>query len=172
MKLKRTYSSREVASLTGLTARQLQLWDASGLVAAAIPTHKTDAGGYTERRYTPIELFELLVLADLRRRGFSVHQLHEILGILRRRFGARLFDATGGGGRVQLLTDGRDIYARTDRGEFFNLLHEPTQPLLVIGNEGLLKELNSTLRTGRARKRARPASGAGKSLRGRRPGGE
>jgi DNA-binding transcriptional MerR regulator len=71
MRLKRTYSSREVASLTGLTARQLQLWDASGLMAAAIPTHRTDAGGYTERRYTPIELFELLVLGDLRRRTRS-----------------------------------------------------------------------------------------------------
>jgi len=170
MKLKRTYSSREVASLTGLTARQLQLWDASGLVAATIPAHKTDAGGYTERRYTPIELFELLVLADLRRRGFSVHQLHQILEILQRRFGARLFDATGGGGRVQLLTDGRDIYARTDRGEFFNLLQE--QPLLVVGNEGLLKALSSTLRTGKPRKRAKRASGSGKSLRGRRPDGE
>src|SRR2546425_7263966 len=118
MKLKRTYSSREVASLTGLTARQLQLWDASGLVAATIPPHRTDAGGYTERRYTPIELFELLVLADLRRRGFSVHQLHRILEILKERFGARLFDATGGSGRVRLLTDGRDVYARTERGEF------------------------------------------------------
>jgi DNA-binding transcriptional MerR regulator len=172
MKLKRTYSSREVASLTGLTARQLQLWDASGLVAATVPTHKTDAGGYTERRYTPIELFELLVLADLRRRGFTVHQLHEILETLQRRFGARLFDATGGGGHVQLLTDGRDIYARTDQGDFFNLLHEPTQPLLVVGNEGLLKELSSTLRTSRPRKRAKRASGSGKYLRGRRPDAE
>src|SRR5215467_6198793 len=169
MKLKRTYSSREIASLTGLTARQLQLWDQSGLVAAAIPTHKTDAGGYTERRYTPIELFELLVLADLRRRGFSVHQLHQILEVLRHRFGARLFDATGGGGRVQLLTDGRDIYARTDRGEFFNLLHQPTQPLLVVGNEGLLKELSSSLRPARGRKRTKRLNESGKSARGRRP---
>jgi DNA-binding transcriptional MerR regulator len=169
MKLKRTYSSREVASLTGLTARQLQLWDASGLLAATVPAHKTDAGGYTERRYTPIELFELLVLADLRRRGFTVHQLHEILETLRRRFGARLFDATGGGGRVQLLTDGRDIYARTDSGEFFNLLKEPTQPLMIVGNEGLLRELSSSLRP---RRRAKRASGSGKYLRGRRPDGE
>ena len=169
MKLKRTYSSREVASLTALTARQLQLWDASGLMSAAISSHKTDAGGYTERRYTPIELFELLVLADLRRRGFSVHQLHEILEILRTRFGARLFDATGGGGRVQLLTDGRDIYARTDDGQFFNLLKEPTQPLMIVGNEGLLRELSSSLRP---RKRAKRASGSGKSLRGRQPDGE
>src|SRR3954467_4871371 len=118
MRLKRTYSSREVASITGLTARQRRWWDAGGLRSPRIPAHKTDAGGYTERRYTPIELFELLVLADLRRRGFTVHQLDEILETLRRRFNARLFDATGGGGRVQLLTDGRDIYARTTSGEF------------------------------------------------------
>src|SRR6476646_2299360 len=135
MKLKRTYSSREVASLTGLTARQLQLWDQSGLAAAAIPPHKTDAGGYTERRYTPIELFELLVLADLRRRGFTIQQLHATLAALSDHFGVRLLDATGGGGAVQLLTDGPEIYARTARGQFFNRLTTPTQPLLAIGDE-------------------------------------
>src|SRR5436309_7938328 len=106
MRLKRTYGSREVAALTGLTARQLQLWDAGGLLSPTVPSRRTELGGYTERRYTPIELFELLVLADLRRRGFSVHQLHELLRILREQFGERLFDATGGGGTVQLLTDG------------------------------------------------------------------
>jgi DNA-binding transcriptional MerR regulator len=100
MRLKKTYSSREVASLTGLSARQLQVWDAGGLLSPAIPPHRTEAGGYTERRYTPIELFELLVLADLRRRGFSVHQLHQLLRILREQFGHRLFDATGGGASV------------------------------------------------------------------------
>ena len=82
MKLKQTYSSREVAALTGLTARQLQLWDAGGLLSPAIPPHRTAAGGYTERRYTPIELFELLVLADLRRRGFTVAELHAIVDAL------------------------------------------------------------------------------------------
>ena len=141
MRLKKTYSSREVAALTGLTARQLQVWDASGLMAPTIRPHRTEAGGYTERRYTPIELFELLVLGDLRRRGFSVQQLHTILRILREQFGQRLFDATGGGGSVQLLTDGEEIYARTTGGQFFTLLRSPGQPLLAIGNEGLLKEL-------------------------------
>src|ERR1700730_16380583 len=96
MRLKRTYGSREVAALTGLTARQLQVWDAGGLLSSAIPSHRTAAGGYTERRYTPIDLFELLVMADLRRRGFSVQQLHTIVRVLREQFGARLFEATGG----------------------------------------------------------------------------
>jgi DNA-binding transcriptional MerR regulator len=158
MRLKRTYSSREVAALTGLTARQLQMWDVGGLLPAAIPTRRTAAGGYTERRYSPIELFELFVLADLRRRGFTVHQLHQVLDALKLHFSTRLFDATGGGGPVQLLTDGRDIYARTRRGEFYNLLKAPDQPLLAIGGEDLLKELGGKVR---ARK-------SGKSSRGRR----
>jgi DNA-binding transcriptional MerR regulator len=153
MRLKRTYSSREVAALTGLTARQLQLWDAGGLLSPAIASHKTAAGGYTERRYTPIELFELLVLADLRQRGFTVQQLHTILRILADQFGTRLFDATGGGGPVALLTDGREIYARTAGGQFFNLLKTPKQPLLAIGDEGLLKELRGKVRK---KKRKRP----------------
>ena len=153
MKLKKTYGSREVAALTGLTARQLQVWDTSGLISSAIPSHRTAAGGYTERRYTPIDLFELLVLADLRRRGFSVHQLHLILRVLSDQFSTRLFDATGGGGPVQLLTDGQAIFARTSRGEFFNLLKTPSQPLLVVGDEGLLRELSGKVRR---TKKARP----------------
>jgi DNA-binding transcriptional MerR regulator len=150
VRLKHTYSSREVAAQTGLTARQLQVWDASGLMPPTVRPHKTAAGGYTERRYTPIEVFELLVLADLRRRGFSVQQLHAIVRLLKEKFGQRLFDATGGGGSVQLLTDGRDIYARTASGAFFNLLRAPSQPLLVIGNDDKLRQL-----TGHARTRSR-----------------
>ncbi len=157
MRLKKTYSSREVAALTGLTARQLQLWDAGGLLSPTVPSHKTDAGGYTERRYTPIELFELLVLADLRRRGFTINQLHQMMHILAEQFGQRLFDATGGGGSVQLLTDGREIYARTGDGAFYNLLKSPGQAMLVVGNEGVLKMLGGRVRA-KGRKAPRPAS--------------
>ncbi len=158
MRLKRTYSSREVAAITGLSARQLQLWDSTGLVEPAMRPHRTAAGGYTERRYTPIDLFELAVLADLRHRGFTVHQLHDIIRVLKEQFGTRLFDATGGSGRVQLLTDDREIYARTDSGEVFNLLRTPTQPMLVIGEAGVLKELGGRIRP---RRRARRAGRAG-----------
>ena len=169
MKLKKLYSSREVAQLTGLSARQLQWWDKRKLFPPAIPSQKTAAGGFTERRYTPIELFELLVLADLRQRGFTVQQLHAIVRNLHDEFSQRLFDATGGGGSVQLLTDGREIYARTARGEFFNLLATPTQPLLIIGNEAALKELSGKLRT---RKKKKKITESEKSSPGRRPASE
>jgi len=146
--------------LTGLTAKQLQVWDRDGLLPPAVPPHRTPAGGYTERRYTPIDLFELMVLADLRKRGFSVSQLLAIVRALRQHFGTKLFTATGEGGPVRLLTDGREIYARTAAGEFFNLLRAPTQPLLVVGTEGLLKELSGRMR--RRNKGRKRAEGAGK----------
>ena len=47
---------------------------------------------------------------------------------------------------MQLLTDGREIYARTTEGAFYNLLKAPDQPLLVVGNDGLLKELGGKVR--------------------------
>jgi DNA-binding transcriptional MerR regulator len=166
MRLKQTYSSREVTGLTGLSARQLQLWDASGLMAPSIPPRRTAAGGYTERRYTPIELLELFVLSDLRARGFTIQQLHTLVRSLADHFAVGLYEATGGGGKITLLTDGSDIYARTESGEFYNVLKAPTQPLLVLGTAGegaLLKTLGK-LKESRSRTRK-----SGKPVRGRRP---
>jgi DNA-binding transcriptional MerR regulator len=156
MRLKKHYSSRDVAALTGLTARQLQWWDAKRLLRPSVPTHKTAAGGFTERRYSPVDLFELVALANLRRRGFSVQKIRTILNILRARFGVRLYDAISNGGPVQLLTDGRDVYVRTDGGQVFNLLRSPSQPLLVIAEDGELKRLSLRMRT-RSRRRRRVA---------------
>jgi DNA-binding transcriptional MerR regulator len=151
--LKRNYSSREVAAITGLTARQLQWWDSRKLIKPSVASHRTAAGGFTERRYSPVDLFELAVLADLRRNGLSVTKLRSLVDTLRKRFGVRLFDAIGGGGAITLLTDGKEVYARMEDGQFFNVLRAPTQPLLVVGNEGTLKELKLHMRSKARRKK-------------------
>ena len=155
--LKKNYSSREVASITGLSARQLQWWDARKLIKPSVATRRTEAGGYTERRYSPVDLFELVVLADLRRSGLTVGKIRQLLDTLRRRFGIRLFDAIGGGGSITLLTDGKEIYARSDTGQFFNVLRAPSQPLLVVGNEDRLRELKLRMRSRVRKKRKAPA---------------
>ena len=141
MKLKKLYSSREVAAITGLTARQLRWWDGRGIFAPAIPTQRTERGGFTERRYTPIELLELMVLADLRRRGFTVARLRRLMRVLGSRFKVRLYEAIEGGGPVTLYIDGAKIYARTRAGALFNVLENPEQPLLMVGEELKLREL-------------------------------
>jgi DNA-binding transcriptional MerR regulator len=157
--LKNTYSSREVAAMTGLTARQLQWWDARRLFASHIASRRTERGGYTERRYTPVDLLELLVLADLRRQGRSVAELRRLLATLRDQFRVRLFETIGGGGALTLYTDGTDIYGRTSEGTLFNLLRDPQQPMLMLAEVENLREL--TPRTARSRKKkAAPGSGA------------
>ena len=62
MRLKTSYSAREVAALTGLSARQLQGWDAARIFPSAIAPRRTVAGGCTERRYSPVDLIELVAL--------------------------------------------------------------------------------------------------------------
>ena len=151
MQLKNTYSAREVAALTGLTARQLQWWDERRLFASAIAPRRTAAGGFTERRYSPVDLLELMVLADLRRHGVSVPRIRQLLETLRVRFGIRLFEAIGGASSLTLLTDGKEIYARTAAGEFFNVLRDPDQALLVIGDEPKLRALTAKAKGARKR---------------------
>ena len=159
MRLKKLYSSREVAALTGLSARQLQWWHARRYFVPSIPPHKTDAGGYTERRYTPVELLELMVLADLRRKRFSMTQLRRLIEVLRTRFKTRLFEAIEGGGPVTLFIEGKQIYARTEGGEIYNVLQNPTQALLMVGEDLGLKQLVAREGTRKARttRRARGA---------------
>ena len=130
-----------MAALTGLTARQLQWWHARGLFVPAVPPHKTDAGGFTERRYTPVELLELMVLADLRRRGFTILDIRHLINVLRTHFRVRLFEAIEGGGPITLFVDGHHIFARTEAGEIYNVLESPSQALLMVGEGLKLRQL-------------------------------
>jgi DNA-binding transcriptional MerR regulator len=161
VKLKKHYSSREVAVLTGLTARQLQWWDSRRLFTPAIASHRTDAGGFTERRYTPLDVLELQVLAELRRRGFSVPRLRRLLATLRDVFQVRLYEAIGDGGPLTLLIGGDQLFARTEDGQLFNL-DVPTQPMLMVGEELAIRPLA-------ARERKKRVSGLEKSSRRRPP---
>ena len=161
MKLKKYYSSREVVTLTGLTASQLQWWDARRLFTPAIASHRTEAGGFTERRYTPVDVLELQVLADLRRRGFSIPRLRRLLATLREVFHVRLYEAIGDGGALTLLIGGDQLYARTDDGQLYNL-DDPTQAMLMVGEELSMRPLA-------ARQRRKRVSGLEKSSRRRPP---
>lgn len=155
MRLKALYTSREVAALTGLTARQLQWWHARRLLVPTHAPHRTAAGGFTERRYTPVELLELMVLADLRHRGFSLGMLRRLLDVLRTRFKVRLFEAIEGGGPVTLYVDGRHIFARAESGDLYNVLENPRQPLMMVGEGVKLRPLVVREPRGRSKRERR-----------------
>jgi len=176
MKLKTLYSSREVAQLTGLTARQLQWWAQRKLFPPAVASHKTEAGGFTERRYTPIELLELMVLADLRRKGFTVARIRKLLQVLKTRFKTRLYEAIEGGGPVTLYIAGENIYARTEHGDLFSILDNAAQPLMMMGEDLKLRQLMARERPAKKKKgkgrATASAAASGTPSRDRRPDAE
>ena len=151
MQLKGSYSAREVSAFTGLSAKQLQWWDRHGVFPPAVAPKRTAAGGFTERRYSPLDTLDLLVLAELRRRKYSVEDIRRIIQVLRTRFGARPHETLENAGRMTLLTDGAEIYVRIEN-RYFNLLKDPEQPLLV-GEERL-----KSVRVRKVRRRSRAIS--------------
>lgn len=151
MQLKGSYSAREVSAFTGLSAKQLQWWDRHGVFPPAVAPKRTAAGGFTERRYSPLDTLDLLVLAELRRRKYSVEDIRRIIQVLRTRFGARPHETLENAGRMTLLTDGAEIYVRIEN-RYFNLLKDPEQPLLV-GEERL-----KSVRVRKVRRRSRATS--------------
>jgi len=155
--------------MTGLSARQLQWWDSRRLFISAVASQKTEAGGYTERRYTPLDVLELQALADLRRRGFSIPQLRHLLDTLRDVFGVRLYEAIGDGGPMTLFASGNEIFARMQDGRLFNL-DDPTQPLLMVGEELPLRAV--TAREHRRKPASQRLTRSEKPSRGRRPAAE
>src|ERR1041385_7259183 len=102
MRLKTSYSAREVAALTGLTSRQLQGWDTSAVFPPAIAPRRTSQGGFTERRYTPVDLLERLALAELRRLGFQPADLKRLMDTLHQYFRRRLSETLDDAGELRL----------------------------------------------------------------------
>jgi DNA-binding transcriptional MerR regulator len=153
MRLKTSYSAREVAALTGLSARQLQTWDSTGVFTPAISPKRTAAGGFTERRYTPMDVLELVALADLRRQGFPPAVLRIMMDTLRDCFRRRLSETLDDAGELRLLTDGRGLFLRTQHGHIFDLLVDPMQPL-VTGDGLPLKPVGT--KGGARRRRKQP----------------
>ena len=53
---------------------------------------------------------------------------------------------------------GTHVFARTAAGEFYNLLEAPTQPLLVVGEELRLREVDGKVRRRRPRRSSKARS--------------
>jgi hypothetical protein len=124
----------------------------------AIAPRRTTSGGFTERRYTPVDVLELLALADLRRRGFAPAALRVMMDTLRDCFRRRLSETLDDAGDMRLLTDGKGLFLRTRQGHIFDLLVDPSQPLIT--GEGLSLEPVQ----GRARRRKRTAERRGSKI--------
>ena len=96
------YSSGDVAEIAGVSLRQLQWWDEKGVVSPRQEGHR--------RVYAAQEVVEVSVIAELRRKGFSLQKIRRVLRYLHKEMGKRLSDAVAANSEIHLITDGKAIF--------------------------------------------------------------
>ncbi len=110
-----SFSTAEVARLTGLSARQLDHWDREGFLRPSLER----ASGYgSTRRYSFADVVRLRVAARLRAEGVGLARIRRCAEVL-----ARL-DPQADLGQARLIVAGSSVlWARSDR-EVIDLLQD------------------------------------------------
>src|SRR3954471_9581864 len=118
------FTSSDVARICGVSLRQLQWWDERNVVSPRQDGHK--------RVYTPPEVVEISVIAELRRKGFSLQKIRRVLRFLQKDMGKRLSEALSSSADIHLLTDGKSIYLEEAPNRIIDLLKNAKQPMFLV----------------------------------------
>jgi DNA-binding transcriptional MerR regulator len=129
------FNSSEVARICGVSLRQLQWWDERSVVSPRQDGHK--------RIYMAEEVVEISVIAELRRKGFSLQKIRRVLRFLQKDMGKRLSEALQGGGDIHLLTDGKSIYLEDAPDRIIDLMKNARQPMFLVCVTDQVKRLSS-----------------------------
>ena len=129
------YNSSEVARICGVSLRQLQWWDERSVVSPRQDGHK--------RIYMPEEVVEISVIAELRRKGFSLQKIRRVLRFLQKDMGKRLSDALSTASDVHLLTDGKSIYLEEAPLRIIDLLKNARQPMFLVSVTDQVRRLSA-----------------------------
>jgi|SRR5215471_3817341 len=120
----RTYTSSEVSKVANVSLRQLQWWDERKVVSPRHEGHR--------RVYGASEVIEITVIAELRRKGFSLQKIRRVLRFLQREMGKRLAEVTQGNSVLHLVTDGKSIYLEDQHERIIDLLKNARQPMFLV----------------------------------------
>jgi DNA-binding transcriptional MerR regulator len=120
----RTYSSSEVARIGGVSLRQLQWWDERKVVSPRQEGHR--------RVYFAAEVIEITVIAELRRKGFSLQKIRRVLRFLQREMGKRLAEVLQASSDLHLVTDGKSIFLEDQHERIIDILKNARQPMFLV----------------------------------------
>jgi DNA-binding transcriptional MerR regulator len=118
------YTSSEVSRLAGVSLRQLQWWDERSVVSPRHDGHR--------RVYLPEEAVEVTVIAELRRKGFSLQKIRRVLRFLQKEMGKRLAEALSGDSEIHLITDGKSIYLEDSYQRIIDIMKSARQPMFLV----------------------------------------
>ena len=120
----KTFSSNDVAAVASVSLRQLQWWDERKVVCPRHEGHR--------RVYGASEVVEITVIAELRRKGFSLQKIRRVLKFMQREMGKRLAEVLGGEGDLHLVTDGKNIYLEDQHDRIIDIFKNARQPMFLV----------------------------------------
>ena len=107
-----------------MSLRQLQWWDEKKVVSPHHEGHK--------RVYSSEEVIEITVIAELRRKGFSLQKIRRVLRFLQREMGKRLSEVLENQSDLHLVTDGKSIYLEDQHERIIDILKNAKQPMFLV----------------------------------------
>ena len=119
-----TYTSREVAELTGVTLRRLQWWDEQGLVSPMQSGHR--------RLYSAFEVQQVVLIKSLRNKGMSLRKIRPWLEQLSPRQIADALSLNSRDEDVYLLTDGERVYLEGAPERVISRIRDSELPLTTM----------------------------------------
>jgi DNA-binding transcriptional MerR regulator len=134
----RTYSSSDVAQIASVSLRQLQWWDERKVVSPRHEGHR--------RVYFAAEVIEITVIAELRRKGFSLQKIRRVLRFLQREMGKRLSEVLQASSDLHLVTDGKSIYLEDQHDRILDILKNARQPMFLVSVSDQARRLTETER--------------------------
>lgn len=140
----RTYSSQDVSDIAGVSLRQLQWWDERKVVSPDHQGHR--------RVYFSAEVVEITVIAELRRKGFSLQKIRRVLRFLQREMGKRLAEVLDSRSDLHLVTDGKAIYLEDKHDRIIDILKNAHQPMFLVSVSDQARRLDQVDRKIAARK--------------------
>lgn len=134
----RSFTSSEVSRIAQVSLRQLQWWDERKVVSPRHEGHK--------RVYQSDEVIEITVIAELRRKGFSLQKIRRVLRFLQKEMDRRLADVMEADSDLHLVTDGKSIYLEDQNERIIDILKNARQPMFLVCVTDQVKRLNEPVK--------------------------
>jgi len=132
-----TYTSSDVSRIAQVSLRQLQWWDERKVVSPRHEGHK--------RVYNPEEVVEVTVIAELRRKGFSLQKIRRVLRFLQKEMGKRLHEVLSGENDVHLVTDGKSVFLEDNSERIIDILKNARQPMFLVSVSDQVRRLSGNV---------------------------
>src|ERR1700752_4278177 len=146
----RSFTSSDVSRIAQVSLRQLQWWDERKVVSPRHEGHR--------RVYYAAEVIEITVIAELRRKGFSLQKIRRVLRFLQKEMGKRLAEVLSAASDLHLVTDGKSIYLEDQHARIIDILKNARQPMFLVCVSDQARRLSDA-----ERKPARMEAAAGHS---------